>query len=167
MISLRNGKAFIIATLLLLTIGCSPQEADQQSVDFDQEKIAVLATINGETKAAFNRNYQDWQAKWVHEPYVSKTYMNFQDSSLSETLGWTAINAFVKTYLEAHPEPAPLPDLVDSINLRLYGNGAWAEYQQLDPERGLKRETRLLEKVDGQWKIAGMQTVIYGFPERK
>jgi len=34
---------------------------------------------------------------------------------------------------------------------------------QNDSEQGLKRETRLMEKENGQWKIAGMQTTIYGF----
>jgi hypothetical protein len=38
---------------------------------------------------------------------------------------------------------------------------------KLDPERGRKRETRLLEKVAGQWKIAGMHTTIYGFASQK
>jgi len=64
--------------------------------------------------------------------------------------------------MEEHPEPDPLPALVDSIEARLYGKGAWASYEQNDPKRGLKRETRLMEKENGQWKIAGMQTVIYG-----
>jgi hypothetical protein len=40
-------------------------------------------------------------------------------------------------------------------------------YEQNDVERGLKRETRLMEKKDGQWKIAGMHTTIYGFRETK
>jgi hypothetical protein len=35
-------------------------------------------------------------------------------------------------------------------------------YQQVDSLRGLKRETRLMEKTAGGWKIAGMQTTIYG-----
>lgn len=42
-------------------------------------------------------------------------------------------------------------------------DGAWVTYEQQDSLRGLKRETRLMEKVNGEWKIAGMQTTIYGF----
>lgn len=49
--------------------------------------------------------------------------------------------------------------------MRLYGKGAWVTYQQQDSLRGLKRETRLMEKVNGEWKIAGMQTTIYGFED--
>jgi hypothetical protein len=39
--------------------------------------------------------------------------------------------------------------------------------EQNDAERGLKRETRLMEKRDGQWKIAGMHTTIYGFKKEE
>ena len=53
--------------------------------------------------------------------------------------------------------------MLDKIDVRLYRNGAWVTYEQRDSLRGLKRETRLMEKVNGEWKIAGMQTTIYGF----
>lgn len=133
-----------------------------QEIPLEAEKAAILATINDETKAAFSRDYQGWKSFWVQEEYVTKTYMEFPDSSISETLGWEAIDDFVRTYLEAHPEPDPIPTLVDEIDVRLYGDGAWVSFEQEDAVRGLKRETRLMEKIDGQWKIAGMHTTIYG-----
>lgn len=68
----------------------------------------------------------------------------------------------MKTFIEEHPEPEPVPTLVDDIDVRLYENGAWVSYEQQDSLRGLKRETRLMEKVNGQWRIAGMHTTIYG-----
>ena len=102
----------------------------------------------------------------VHKQYVTKLYMNLTDTTMTETLGWNEINNFVKDYFREHPEPAPLPTLVDKIDVRLYGNGAWVNYEQNDSVRGLKRETRLMEKENGQWKIAGMQTIIYGFRDQ-
>lgn len=164
-----NQKVLIIfLAVFFCSIGCKEttiEETENVTVGIDElevEKEAILKTINDETKAAFNRDYKGWKEKWVHEEYVTKTYMDFRDSSMSETLGWNDINDFVRTYIEEHPEPAPLPTLVDHIEVRLYGNGAWVNYEQNDSERGLKRETRLMEKINGQWKIAGMQTVIYG-----
>ncbi|MEL6842100.1 MAG: hypothetical protein AAFP02_02710 [Bacteroidota bacterium] len=162
----QQGLPYTIIAFLLFVISCQqPKDKENPTQDFETEKAAIIKTLNDETKAAFSRDYEAWQSKWVHETYVSKTYMNFADSSLSESLGWEEINAFVKTYIEAHPTPAPLPKLVDEIDLRLYGNGAWVNYEQVDSLLGLKRETRLLEKINNQWKIAGMQTVIYGFEE--
>ena len=95
--------------------------------------------------------------------YVTKTYMNFAENSMTETLGWDKVSGFVKTYIETHPEPEPLPKLLEDIDVRLYGNGAWVDYEQNSTEYGRKRESRLMEKVDGEWKIAGMMTVVYGF----
>jgi hypothetical protein len=129
---------------------------------FEREKRAILTVLNNETQAAFQRDYVSWQEKWVHEDYVTKTYLNFADSSMTETLGWEKVDEFVRTYFKAHPQPDPLPPELTDIDLRLYGSGAWVSYEQLDPERGRKRETRLLEKIAGQWKIAGMHTTIYG-----
>ena len=160
-------------SILIFEISCTENTAEKsngtlnQKQDFEKEKAEILKVLNDETKAAFNRDYQGWKEKWVHEKYVTKTYMNFADTTMTETLGWNEIDDFVRTYIEEHPEPAPLPTLVDKINVRLYGNGAWVNYEQDDANLGIKRETRLMEKENGQWKIAGMQTVIYGFKDEE
>ncbi len=156
--------------LLLIAMGCKEVEtikADQmvnQEVDIDQETKAILETLNNETKAAFQRDYEGWKKYWVHGTDITKTYIDFAENTFSESVGWNEISHFVKTFIEEHPEPEPVPKLLDKIDVRLYGNGAWVTYEQNDSIRGLKRETRLMEKVDGEWKIAGMQTTIYGFP---
>ena len=170
-----NQKLETVTLLLILifSMGCmnngtnKTSEHISQADNFEKEKAAILKVLNEETKAAFNRDYPSWKEKWVHEKYVTKTYMNFADNTMTETIGWEEINHFVKTYIEDHPEPDPIPTLVDKIEVRLYKNGAWVNFEQNDAERGLKRETRLMEKMDGQWKIAGMQTVIYGFENKE
>lgn len=141
----------------------SCQQVSKQVPNQNTENAAILETLNGETQAFFNKDYEGWKDRWVQESFVTKSYMLMTDSSLSETLGWAAIDAFGKTYIQEHPEPEPLPTLLDKIDVRLYKDGAWVSFEQEDPTRGLKRETRLMEKVDGQWKIAGMHTTIYGF----
>ena len=119
--------------------------------------------LNDETKAAFNRDYQGWKDKWVHEKYVTKTYMNFADTTFSEMDSWQEIDDFVRTYIEEHPEPAPPPAQPKNVTVKIYGTGAWVNYEMMDEVFGRKRETRLMEKEDGRWKIAGMHTTIYGF----
>ena len=161
----------VILIFFLWVVSCkdAPREesnnGEQELVNLEKEKKAIIKTLNDETKAAFQRDYEGWEAKWVHDPTITKTYINFADSSFSESLGWDEINNFVKKYFKEHPEPEPVPALVDKIDVRLYGNGAWVTYEQNDSIRGLKRETRLMEKENGQWKIASMQTTIYGFQE--
>ena len=48
-----------------------------QEVDVELERNAILETLNGETSAAFQRDYEAWKQKWVHRPDVTKTYLDF------------------------------------------------------------------------------------------
>ncbi|MBS9462339.1 nuclear transport factor 2 family protein [Flagellimonas sp. 389] len=167
MASLKPLLYYLI--ILFVAISCKKEEtknstelADEVTI-IAQEKEAILKTLNNETKAAFQRDYDAWQEKWVHDPDITKIYLDFPENTLSESVGWEEISGFVKTFFKENPEPEPVPKLLDSIDVRLYGNGAWVTYEQQDSLRGRKRETRLMEKVNGEWKIAGMQTTIYGF----
>ncbi len=164
-----TNKNLSVIIIFLIAISCQEVKTTDkdntadQKVDIEQEKKAILETLNDETKAAFQRDYEAWKENWVHDPDITKTYIDFVDSTFSESVGWNEISQFVKTFIEEHPEPEPVPKLLDKIDIRLYENGAWVIYEQQDSLRGLKRETRLMEKVNGEWKIAGMQTTIYGF----
>ena len=166
--SSRNLPTFILI-ILLAAIGCKEIEKTDKSnttdvsMNLEAERKAILETLNNETKAAFERDYDAWQKKWIHDQSITKIYLDFSENTFSESVGWDEISQFVKTFMEEYPEPEPVPKQLDKINVRLYGNGAWVTYEQQDSLRGLKRETRLMEKVDGEWKIAGMQTTIYGF----
>lgn len=155
--------------ILMISVSCKETMKSKMEtvvsieMDSQEEKEAILHRLNNETKNAFQRDYNAWTENWVHDQNISKVYINFSDGTFSESVGWDEISLFVKTYIEEHPEPEPIPKLLDKINVKLYGNGAWVTYEQNDSIRGLKRETRLMEKIDGEWKIAGMQTTIYGF----
>lgn len=158
-------RFLLFLSICIIAVSCQEKtdELTNQSSQFELEKTAILEVLNNETKAAFNRDYESWKTYWVHESFVTKSYMNLRDSSMTETLGWEEVDNFVRTYIEEHPEPVPLPTLLDNIDVRLFGKGAWVSYKQNDSEYGLKRETRLMEKDNGKWKIAGMHTTIYGF----
>ena len=163
-----DTKMLLICFALFHIVNCGGviAQTTSQEASLEREKAAIVSTLNSETKAAFRRDYEGWKEHWVHGSAIVKTYINFADSSFSESVGWNEISSFVENFMEEHPEPEPVPRLVDDIDVRLYEEGAWVSFEQQDSLRGLKRETRLMEKVDGQWKIAGMHTTIYG-PEKK
>lgn len=161
----------IIILVLVFTIASSCKGENTNTLSHTDHKTnilkeeqAILNTLNNETKAAFRRDYKAWQDYWIQDSSITKVYLDFTTKKFSESVGWEEISRFVKTFMDEHPEPEPIPKLLDKINVRLYGSGAWVTFEQQDSLRGLKRETRLMEKVDGHWKIAGMQTTIYGLP---
>lgn len=163
----KRTTGFLLFFCLL--ISCKQEQPStieasiEKTFSIEEEEKAILATLNNETKAAFERDYEGWQSKWVHDSDITKTYIDFPENTFSESMGWEEISGFVKTFFEEHPEPEPVPKMLTEIDVRLYGKGAWVTYMQQDSLRGLKRETRLMEKVAEEWKIAGMQTTIYGF----
>lgn len=167
----RKGKVIIYVLLVVCGISCSSAKnatvmtSNSKSAIYDQEKTAIIAVLKGETAAAFNRDYQEWQSFWLHENDIEKSYIDYPNNKMSNSTGWGEISRFVKKYIEDHPEPAPVPKLADDFKVRLYGSGAWVSYNQHDAKVGFKREFRLMEKHNGEWKIAGMQTIIYGFEE--
>lgn len=161
-----NYPTLFAAAILLAATSCEHAPSTESTVllDLSRERAeaAILRALNEETQAFCRRDLDAWRTYWLHEPTLAKSYINFADDSHAEMLGWEAIEAYAKSYVVEHPEveaaPAPLTD----ADIRLYADGAWVSFAQLDPARGRKRETRLMEKVDGRWRIAGMGTVIYG-----
>jgi len=171
--TMKIKKIIIVVLVATLLFGCKRAGDEKklavmdESLNFNREKAAILETLHSETAAAFERDYESWKTKWVHDPNITKTYVNFVDSTFSESIGWDEISNFVKVFIENNPVPEPIPELIQDIDVRLYGDGAWVSFEQNDSLRGLKRETRLMEKIDGTWKIAGMQTSIYGFSTKE
>ncbi len=96
----RKVLAIFIFTTLRCANSCKEPVSEKtenttnQTVDFKQEKKAILETINNETKATFQRNYESWKEKRVHDPTITKTYINFVDSTFSESIGWNKISKF-------------------------------------------------------------------------
>lgn len=160
---IRIYLILLASTLIFLSCSQESKEVIQPNL----EKEAILASIQNETKAAFARDYKTWKTYWIQDSTISKTYINYPENSFSEMIGWKHIDDFVRNYIEAHPEPAPLPALPDKVDIRLYKNGAWVSYQIKDELFGWKRETRLMEKQNNQWKIAGLHTTIYGFDKEE
>ena len=158
--------SIIVIMLAFLFTSCEQSTKSKSALsneDYQLEKKAILEALLNETKAAFARDYEAWKANWVHRTSISKTYMNLADTTFSEMTSWNEIDDFVRIYIEENPEPVPPPAQPENIQVQLYGTGAWVSYEILDEVFGKKRETRLMEKEDGRWKIAGMHTTIYGF----
>lgn len=153
----------VISIAFLSSCRTNDSQNREKKYGTPNDKQAILNVLNGETKAAFQRDYKAWTTYWIHRDDISKTYIDFPENSFSESRGWEEISTFVKTFFNKHPQPEPIPDLLQDINVRIYGTGAWVNFEQQDSLRGRKYETRLMEKEGNKWKIAGMQTTIYGF----
>ncbi len=160
-------KHFLITVLVsALAVACNDvprsKEIQPSPSHADAPATKIRAALKSETKAACDRDYEAWKSHWIQRKNVTKTYMDFENGSFSEMTSWDEIDDFVRIYIEEHPDPVDAPELPSDIKVKVYGEGAWVSYEVDDPTSGRKRESRLMEKEDGKWKIAGMHTTIYG-----
>ena len=89
---IRNSLSFALLVLFIL-LGCNEKKMKtngsiDKQINPELEKKAILHRLNNETKDAFQRDYEAWTKNWVHDPSISKVYMNFVDSTFSQSIGW-------------------------------------------------------------------------------
>jgi hypothetical protein len=123
-----------------------------------KEETAIRQVIESESKHFWGRNYQEWKKLYVHAPYVTRTIST--KDGVRQLNGWDVWDEEVKELFDSSPNPQPYEGIVYKYNYRyrVYGNGAWVTFEQMND--GVKTlETRILEKENGQWKIAMVQVI--------
>ncbi|WP_020567819.1 hypothetical protein [Neolewinella persica] len=133
------------------------------SFDEEAELEAIMKVIENETACFFARDYDCWKENWVDEDYAFQAWNN-QDGTYDAKVGWSEVDRRVGNYIkentstlggtQGHPK-------VNRLNLRkrFYGNQVahltWEQYNSDEKEETyqISQEVRLMEKVDGHWKI--------------
>jgi hypothetical protein len=126
------------------------------------EAEAIMQVIEAESRAFWDKDFEAWAACWVHAPYT-RTMGWWQRGGVTVLAGWDVQSARIGQVMGANPEPNPTAYNVrrENVNLRVTAEMAWLTFDQYgedtaDPDMdmpGLSRETRILEKHEGQWKI--------------
>ena len=99
----------VLASHIISSCVFDEQVKDAHQVDLKLEHTKILDCLNSETTCAFGRDYDQWKSHWIHRDDITKTYINYVDSSFSESIGWAKISAFVKEFMDDHPDPEPAP----------------------------------------------------------
>lgn len=125
----------------------------------EADKDAVLAVLRSETAAWLGRDFEALAAHWLQTPQARR--MEYYASlGIRVDEGWEAIAARLKTIMERFPGRQAPPEHVrqEKVNVNISGDMAWVTYDHIGIDGGddLKRELRILHRVDGIWKIACM-----------
>jgi hypothetical protein len=129
-----------------------------QDKPLSKDEAAIREVIENESKYYWGRNYDKWQALYVHAPYVAWTAAS--KYGVTRHQGWDDWSKEVKTFFKSSPKPQEYEGVVYKYNYhtRIYGNGAWVSFEQMND--GTKTwETRIMEKQDGKWKIAMVELI--------
>ncbi len=159
---------FFIFWIFLFLFSCSTKHENNTPtpppvIDFEKEKAAIMEAVAAESAAFWNKDFEKYASYWVHEPYL-RTMGWWPAGGVNVVEGWEARGKRTKSHFEKSPDPNPNATKVrrENINIRIYQDVAWLTYDQYGVDSGdelmdmpgLSRETRFMEKHDGQWKIA-------------
>ena len=154
---------------LLFLVSCQGSPSSTGGVnaiaDLDQENevAMIMEVIEKETSCFFARDYDCWKETWVNEDYAFQAWSN-SDGTYDAKVGWHEVDRRIGNYIKDHPleEGGSFvhPD-VERLNLRtkFYGDKVayltWEQYNSNQEETSyqISQEVRLMEKVDGEWKI--------------
>lgn len=139
----------------------------QDKQDYDE----IMRVITAEGTAFWNKDYEDWAQYWVHAEYV-RIMGWWPTGGVTVTEGWKRISTLMREVMTSNPEPNSTAYTVrrENINLQIRGDVAWLTFDQYGSDTGdarmdmpgLSRETRVLEKQDGEWKIAYVGWLLAG-----
>ncbi len=159
---MKIAKAFLLMALLCPVIS----QAQAAQPKLSEEEAAIMAVITEQTRAYFERDYEAWlNAHVTTDYYTEHKYWNGWSEKVRTTRGWKAHEAQAKKRFDPTKPKSKWNEaqyIRSDINIRISKSGdmAWAAYSQkaVDPETGdivgESYETRVMEKHDGQWKIA-------------
>ena len=144
-------KVPVLLLLYVRSIACLAQTNDV---------TAIKTAISDETNTFFKRQIDKVATYYVHDTHTSHQYNN-PDGSVSVSNGWEAIHNGMKAYYKANPT-------LELVNVErtnwildpLAPGWYWVRFNQTMTDANRKvwksNETRLMKRVDGQWKISSM-----------
>jgi len=149
-----SSKILCVGVLMILTISVNAQKKGG-------EVEAIKALIERETKAFFEIDRKTWADSWAHVPYA---FWSFADTTdVNSFSGWEQIEkGFADYFRTAKPSTAKIERSWLGLEVKVYGNGAYVRFNQHvkdDSRRPPQAEIRILEKINGQWKIVCVSVI--------
>jgi hypothetical protein len=158
---MKLHSASIISSLvsaIILFSSCSSGDL----VDIEKEKALIKGVIANETETYFRQDFEGWKKNFLEDPafrqysywegwpYKVQYYNGFDTLKLVKKAQFDENRTIWKGSMEVRRNE----------NLRVSRDMAWYTFEQYSYEKdtqkflGKSLETRILEKVNGEWKIA-------------
>lgn len=129
----------------------------------DDDEIAIRRLMQDVYDAIWAKDFEAFARCHVQEEYARR-WVWWMPSTLVVKEGWNAIAARIQQVMADPSMPDGIRPTVrrENYNIRIAGNMAWLTFDQEAPSvanrsfglAGHSREVRVLEKHDGEWKIA-------------
>lgn len=134
------------------------------------EEEAIKQVITNQTEYWLDRNLEAWSEGFIHEPYLTWSVTNGgEPGDVLTARGWDALKGLMKNWFESANKEFPKEMrksklTTDQWQIQIRGNVAYVSYNQHSENDEKKTkldstETRVLEKINGVWKIALQATL--------
>ena len=162
-------KYIWLSCSILIIFGLSSFKSLHDSFNIHKDENAILELIERESKAFWDKDFSAYADCWAHEDYV-RTMGWWADGGITVVEGWNERGSRTKRHMENNPEPNPQNPMRKNINIRVGQDMAWVTFDQYGKDTndptfdmpGLSRETRICEKVNGEWKIVYVGWLLQG-----
>ncbi len=166
---MKKQLLFLYCVFSLFT-ACTPAENRQPEpaapvFDEEKEKAAIMATIERETECFFKSDYECWKTTYAQTDYAFQAWSN-ADGTFDAKTGWQEVDEKIGKYIRENPVPGvgSIHPKVERRNMivKFYGDQvAYMIWDQYNIRQDLKnyahsKEIRIMEKIDGQWKIVNV-----------
>ncbi len=149
------------ALLIVLFFSTAISIRTHQPDPISAEEDAVKKVIIAETEAFWDKDFKKLSDCWIQDDYV-RVVGWWKGGGITIRKGWSVIGKRMETVIKENPEKNPQNVTRENLNIRISGDMAWVTFEQYGTDTGeqamdmpgLSYETRILEKHNGQWKIA-------------
>ena len=133
------------------------------------DEKAIIQVIERESQAFWDKNFEAYADCWAHEDYV-RTMGWWADGGITVVEGWDERGKRTKKHMDENPEVNSQNPVRKNMNIRVGADMAWVTFDQYGKDTndptfdmpGLSRETRILEKINGKWKIVYVGWLLQG-----
>lgn len=120
------------------------------------EVSRAMQIVEKETTSFFKKDYAGWLSCYQQSPSAFHSYTD--KNVVRQFEGWQNIARAAKQIMEDMPN-TPLQEVErKNLNWRIMGENIWLTFDQYMGD-SVSKEMRLLEKVDGDWKMVLMSAV--------
>ncbi len=158
--------------ICILFASCK-QPTEAPVVDVETEKAAILAVISKETESYYKQDYEGWKSTYMQSPEFRKFgFWEGYNEKVVSNIGFESLAAEKKKQFDEN-RTIWQESTVErkNENFRISTNMAWYTFEQFSYEKDTRKflgrslETRILEKENGEWKIAYLSFLYYPFEE--
>ena len=161
-------QAFLALLTCFLLAACHQQP---EPLDIEKEKAAIKAVIAKETETYYRQDFEGWKSTYLESPdFRMRGYWDGFPEKISYHNGFESLKATKKKQFEQDQTLwKGSVEERDNECIRVARDMAWYTFDQYSYEKGTRKllgkslETRILEKQNGEWKIAYLG--YYYFPD--